>query len=168
MRIGFVVNDVQTEEAAYTTVRLGMTATKRGHESWFMGVGDLAYDPEGSASARARRPPDGTYSRATLPAGGAGQPTATERIKLDDLDVILLRNDPSTEKGHRNWAQTAGIDFGRLAMINGVVVLNDPTGRDPQQDVPPALPRGGPPADAHHPRPRRDQGLREGRGRTAR
>ena len=34
MRIGFVVNDVATEEAAYTTTRLAMTAVNRGHESW--------------------------------------------------------------------------------------------------------------------------------------
>jgi glutathione synthase len=57
-----------------------------------------------------------------------GRRAVVDRITLDDLDVLLLRNDPSAEKGIRNWAQAAGIDFGRLAMRNGVIVLNDPNG----------------------------------------
>lgn len=52
MRIGFVVNDVQTELAAYTTTRLAMTAINRRHEAWLIGTGDLAYDPDGSIRAR--------------------------------------------------------------------------------------------------------------------
>ena len=44
MKIGFVVNDVRTEEAGFTTTRLGVAATNRGHEAWTISVGDLAYD----------------------------------------------------------------------------------------------------------------------------
>jgi glutathione synthase len=129
MRIGFVVNDVQTELPTFTTVRLGLTATNRNHEAWFMGVGDLAYDPDGLAKARARRAPSGKYkgNEAYLRAV-QGRRGVVDRITLDDLDVLLLRNDPSIEKGTRNWAQTAGIDFGRLALRHGAVVLNDPNG----------------------------------------
>ncbi len=46
-------------------------------------------------------------------------------ITLDDLDVLLLRSNPSVQ---RAWAQSAGIHFGRLAMRHGVIVLNDPNG----------------------------------------
>ena len=46
MRIGFIVNDVQTEEGKFTTSRLGHAAVNRGHEVWVMGVGDVAYDPD--------------------------------------------------------------------------------------------------------------------------
>lgn len=129
MRIGFVVNDVQTEEAVYTTVRLGFTATNRGHESYYMGVGDLAYDPGGMAMGRARRAAGKRYTSrdAYLRAVQSGR-AAVDQVTLDELDVLLLRNDPSTEKGHRSWAQTAGIDFGRLALRGGAVVLNDPNG----------------------------------------
>ena len=45
-----------------------------------------------------------------------------------DLDVIMLRNDPSTEPAARAWAQQAGILFTRVAMQRGVVVVNDPNG----------------------------------------
>ena len=40
----------------------------------------------------------------------------------------MLRSDPSTDTGPRTWAQTAGINFGRIAMRHGVIVLNDPNG----------------------------------------
>ncbi|MDX1522019.1 MAG: glutathione synthetase, partial [Anaerolineae bacterium] len=51
-----------------------------------------------------------------------------ERIVVDDLDILLLRNDPSTDTGYRSWAQTVGINFGGIAMRHGVIVLNDPNG----------------------------------------
>ena len=41
MRIGFIVNDVRTEEATYTTTRLAVAAINRAHEVWTIGVGDL-------------------------------------------------------------------------------------------------------------------------------
>ena len=50
MRIGFVVNDVKSEEGKFTTSRLGQAAVNRGHEVWVMGVGDLAYDPDNKHS----------------------------------------------------------------------------------------------------------------------
>src|SRR6185503_6649394 len=34
MRLGFVVNDVATEEPQYTTTRLALAPTRRGHETW--------------------------------------------------------------------------------------------------------------------------------------
>jgi glutathione synthase len=47
---------------------------------------------------------------------------------VDDLDVLMLRNDPSTDTGLRAWAQSTGVIFGRAAMRHGVIVLNDPNG----------------------------------------
>ncbi len=46
MKIGFVVNDVMTEEKGFTTVRLAHEAHKQGHDAYLIGVGDLAYDPD--------------------------------------------------------------------------------------------------------------------------
>ena len=45
---------------------------------------------------------------------------------MDDLDVLLLRNDPADDAADRSWAQTSGILFGQLAVRRGVIVLNDP------------------------------------------
>ena len=51
MKIGFVVNDVLSEASTYTTTRLAMAATQMGHDAWLMGIGDFAYEPDGSLSA---------------------------------------------------------------------------------------------------------------------
>ena len=61
MRIGFIVNDVSTEEPKFTTMRLGQTAVNRGHEAWIIGVGDLAYDPDGMIRARGTSVPKTKY-----------------------------------------------------------------------------------------------------------
>lgn len=129
MRIGFVVNNINTEEANYTTSRLAMAAINRGHEAWVMGVGDFAYDVDEVIRARARRAPQKHYRLGTTYlADLQGKKAITERISVDDLDVLMLRNDPSTDTGSRAWAQNAGIIFGRVAMRHGVIVLNDPNG----------------------------------------
>jgi len=127
MRIGFVVNDVLTEKAAYTTTRLAMTAVNMGHECWELGVGDFIYSADGSICARARRPAGNHYeSLEEFLKELQAEDAKTERISMDDLDVLLLRYDPAEDKRERPWAQTAGILFGEMAMSRGVVVLNDP------------------------------------------
>ena len=129
MKIGFVVNDIKTEETGYTTIRLAMAAINRGHEAWLMGAGDFAYDPDESIRARARTVARSKYkSSETFLADLQGKKARTERITVDDLDVLMLRSDPSTDTGMRTWAQGAGIIFGRVAMRHGVIVLNDPNG----------------------------------------
>ena len=130
MRIGLVVNDIKSEQSGYTTTRLGMAGVNLGHEMWVMGVGDLAYDPDDRVSARGRAVPEGKKyktSEAYLKALQGGR-ARKERIVLDELDILMLRNDPSEDMTARPWAVTAGIIFGRMAMRSGVVVLNDPDG----------------------------------------
>jgi len=127
MRIGFVVNDVETEQESYTTTRLAMAATNRGHEVWLMGVGDFALDPDDYVRARARSAPKAQYkSLKSFLSEVRGARGREQRITADDLDVLMLRNDPAEDQGRRAWAQMAGINFGRAAMRRGVIVLNDP------------------------------------------
>jgi glutathione synthase len=129
LRIGFFVNDVLTELPGYTTIRLAMTALKLGHKVWFIGAQDFAYDPDDKVYARAKTVPKNNYkSGAHFTADLQGSHAKSERIAVDDLDVLFLRNDPSVDARTRPWAQTAGIEFGRLAMRHGVIVLNDPNG----------------------------------------
>lgn len=129
MRIGLFVNDVATEQTGYTTVRLAMAATNAGHEVWMMGAGDLAYDPDEFIRARARSVPRKKYktTKAYL-TDLLGPKAMTQRITVDDLDVLLLRNDPSEDIIKRPWASNVGVLFGRVAMRHGVIVLNDPDG----------------------------------------
>ena len=128
MKIGFIVNDIQTEEPAYTTTRLAMAAVNRGHQAWLIGTSDLAFDPDDSVRARARTiSKTSSYkSTRTFLEELRGPRGRAERITVDDLDVLLLRSDPAADQGRRAWAQMAGINFGRAAMRRGVIVLNDP------------------------------------------
>jgi glutathione synthase len=129
MRIGFVVNNIATEEEGYTTTRLAMAAVNLGHEAWLIGTGDFAFDPDDTVRARARTVPPGKYKTGkTFLQELRGSKARIERISVEDLDVLMLRNDPAQDQGPRGWAQQAGIVFGRAAMRKGVIVLNDPNG----------------------------------------
>jgi glutathione synthase len=127
MKIGFVVNDVETEQATYTTTRLAMSAINMGHEAWTLGVGDFVYMPDGSIHAHAHAVNGKEYSDLeTYMSELIGDSARRERISVDDLDVLMLRNDPSEDASNRPWAQTTGILFGQLAAQRGTIVVNDP------------------------------------------
>ena len=127
MKIGFVVNDVLTEQAVFTTTRLAMAAVNMGHHCYLLGVGDFVYAPDGSIEAHARSANGAKYDSLEKYLAAVQSPeTKSERINLDELDVLLLRNDPSDDATDRPWAQTSGILFGQLAATRGVLVLNDP------------------------------------------
>ena len=129
MRIGFVVNKIETEEPGFTTTRLAMAAVTRGHECFVFSVGDFVYAKDGTLHALARRA-TGTGKRAKLLekflAALQDADTPAVRITIDKLDVLMLRNDPALDAIERPWAQTAPILFGQLAAGRGVLVVNDP------------------------------------------
>ncbi len=127
MKIGFVCNDIATEEAGYTTTRLGLSALEMGHEPWLMSVGDFSNDEDNAVRAWARTVPRKSYKTTTTYLADLQGPKAKlERINVDDLDVLMLRNDPAADLGVRPWAQSAGYIFGQRAAERGVVVVNDP------------------------------------------
>ena len=129
MRIGFVVNDIKTEEKGYTTTRLSMEAVNLGHEVFVMGVADLAYDLDEKIKARAYTVLKRNYkSTENYLSELQGKKASCERISVSDLDVLMLRNDPAEDAIKRPWAQSAGIVFGRLAVNQGVIIVNDPNG----------------------------------------
>ena len=164
MKIGFVVNTIETEQATYTTTRLAMAAVNRGHEAWLIGTGDLALDPDDYVRARAAPRRSQSTSRSTpISKKSAARTASAERITVDDLDVLMLRNDPAEDIGRRSWAQMAGILFGRAALRRGVIVLNDPTALALAANKMyfQLFPGGGPPGHADHPRPQRNPAFRQ-------
>ncbi len=127
MKIGFVINDIKTEDAAFTTTRLAMAAANSGHESFTFSVGDFVCAADGSVHARARATHGKKYkSLETFLKELQSEENEPESICLDSLDVLLLRNDPSTDANDRPWASSAGVLFGQLVARRGVMVLNDP------------------------------------------
>lgn len=129
MKIGFIVNDVMTEEGGFTTMRLAQSAVNMGHEAWVLGVGDLAYDADEVVRARARSVPKSKYATShAFTEDLQGRKGISRRITVDELDVLVLRNVPSDDVIRRSWATTVATEFARLAMRHGVIVVNDPNG----------------------------------------
>src|SRR4051794_2240332 len=127
MRIGFVVNQVATEQPVYTTTRLLMTAIDMGHEAWMLGVDDFTNDPDGSVAARARGPSRAHGDLETFLADLQGDTGVETKLKVDELDVLMMRNDPSEDVTDRPWAVASAVLFGQLAVARGVLVVNDPS-----------------------------------------
>jgi glutathione synthase len=85
--------------------------------------------PDDSLLVRARRPPGKGYKKLeTLFEALQGDGALTETLDVREIDVLMLRNDPSEDAAGRSWAASAGPMFGRLAASRGVLVLNDPDG----------------------------------------
>lgn len=127
MKIGFVVNDIETEKPEYTTNRLAMAAKEMGHEAWFMGIGDFAYQPDGSLSSRARAGQAKTYRSLQRHLDDVKKPDVEQLLELAEFDVVMLRNDPADDAETNPWRNNAGVAFGQLIASSGVLVVNDPT-----------------------------------------
>nr|WP_321223634.1 glutathione synthetase [uncultured Psychroserpens sp.] len=125
MKIAFIINDHNTEKSNYTTPLLGYTAYKRGHDVYFIGVGELSYASKGHLSVRAKTIKDQSFkSQDTF--FKAVQKEEFTTVSSENLDVLFLRNNPADEINERDWAQNAAFIFGEIAMRNGVIVLNHP------------------------------------------
>jgi glutathione synthase len=105
---------------------MAQASVKRGHEAWLLGVGDFVYQEDGSVHAYAAGTGASKVKSAEKFLERCRADGASERISVDDLDVLLLRNDPAEDSAKRPWAQTSGILFGQLAVSRGVLLLNDP------------------------------------------
>jgi glutathione synthase len=126
MKIGFVVNSVATEIPEYTTTRLALAATRQGHETWLMGVDDFSHRPDGTVAARARASTIKKPRAVTSYLHSLQKNDTREPISVDDLDVLVMRNDPADDVIERPWAVTSGVLFGQLSVTRGTLVVNDP------------------------------------------
>ena len=126
MRLAFVVNDVATEIDEYTTTRLTRAAAQGGHEVWYVGVGDVEFGES-----------DGQLVAWALAAEFDKDDTLesfmerikkrdAERIVMDDLDALFLRNESIDDLQERPWASPRGVVFGQMLEARGVTVVNDP------------------------------------------
>jgi glutathione synthase len=133
MRLAFFVNDVVTEIDEYTTTRLARAAARGGHQVWYLGVGDVELGvrdvelgvSDGQLMARAYAAEferDDTLESFL----GRVKDRDTERIVLDDLDAVFLRNDSIEDLQERPWASPLGVVFGQMLKARGVTVVNDP------------------------------------------
>ncbi|MEJ1105443.1 MULTISPECIES: glutathione synthase [unclassified Kribbella] len=127
MRLAFFVNDVATEVDEYTTTRLARAAVQREHEVWYVGVGDVELGESDGQQlvARARAAEFETDDTLEVFMKRIKERDA-ERIVMDDLDALFLRNESIDDLHERPWASPLGVVFGQMLQARGVTVVNDP------------------------------------------
>lgn len=126
MLIAFFINDLEREHPGYTTTVMAHEATKRGHRVCYITPHDFVLRPDDSVCAHARFLPKRKYKdREEFFATLKSPKSKVEPVDMTDVDVLMLRNDPSID-AETPWAMEAGILFGREAAKRGVIVLNDP------------------------------------------
>lgn len=128
MRICFVVNNVRTQRATFTTLHLAFAAARRGHDVAFASVDALSHDDSGEVLGEIVRPRPGRLRdtrRYAEAVGAAGAPR--EDARLGEFDVVFLRNNPNAGAVDPEGFNPA-IDFGRRLRQAGVLVVNDPDG----------------------------------------
>ena len=126
MRLAFFVLDVATEIDEYTTTRRARAAVQGGHEVWYVGLGDVEHgENDGQLSARAHR--------AEFEKGDTLESFMkrikerdAERVVMDDLDALFLRNETVDDMQERPWASPLGVVFCQMLKARGVTVVNDP------------------------------------------
>ncbi len=126
MQIAFFINDLEREFAGYTTTVLAHQAAERGHKVCYVTPGDFVLQPDDSLCVHARVLPQRKYKDREDFFATLNSPRAKRQpVDMAEIDVLMLRNDPSID-AETPWAAEAGILFGREAAKRGTIVLNDP------------------------------------------
>ncbi|MEX2572494.1 MAG: glutathione synthase [Gemmatimonadota bacterium] len=127
MRIAFLVNDVGTEVPTAATTVIAHTAAAMGHKVYMVGTGDLIYRSDGPIGAIGFEAPEGGGgSQEAFLAGVQGPDAEPVEITAADLDVLYLRYNPVEDLEGRPWEYDAGIVFGQMAVLQGLIVLSHP------------------------------------------
>ena len=128
MRIAFFVNSISSEYPRYTTTLLGLAARARDHDIFYITPEGFVLNPDDTMSVVVRKVPERKFQKVQTFHEAVQNETTPETLDVTELDVIVLRNDPSKDYEERPWAAQVGPMFGRLAAERGVLVVNDPDG----------------------------------------
>jgi glutathione synthase len=132
VRICFVVNNVKTQRATYTTLHIAYEAHKRGHDVRFASVDAFSYGDENRVLAYAARPADTPGAPFEGPKKYCQALTAddcpVEEVCLNEFDVVFLRNNPNVGGTDPADRFNPALDFGRRLKRSAVLVVNDPDG----------------------------------------
>jgi glutathione synthase len=133
MRLCFVVNSVRTQRPTYTTAHLAFAASRLGHEVGMVSVDGLSLGQgnDGEVLAELVRPrPKRSRDVASYLKGFTDAERPRETVRLNDFDVVFLRNNPRAGAREGEGADdfNPAIDFGRRLKGSGVLVVNDPDG----------------------------------------
>ena len=91
MRLGILVNTLESSKPGLTTYGLALEATNRGHEVWITSAGHLVSDVDDHIRAFVRGVPTRHYSSVSAFVEALqGENALCKTINIDELDVLLL------------------------------------------------------------------------------
>lgn len=125
MIIAFFVNDMEREFAGYTTTVLAYEAHNRGHGVCYVTPDDFLLTADDRLHVHGRFLPK-TKLKTREEFFKALRSLKTNQLDMAEVDVLMLRSDPSLDSQTMPWAAEVGILFGREAAKRGVIVVNDP------------------------------------------
>ncbi len=125
MKICFVLNNLE-KECYNTSVVLMHNAHQRGHTVLMMDVGGFNFTHNKPLNVKAVQVPKSIKTKSAKKFIEEVKKAKLKKKKVSskELDVLFLRNNP-TEEIERQWAEHAGIAFGKMMQQEGVLVLND-------------------------------------------
>jgi glutathione synthase len=127
MRICFVLNNVKTQRATYTTSHLGFSGYRRGHEVAFVSIDQIGRGEDGLVYGDLVRPPARKIRDARAFVKAMAQRAGDAEVGcLNDFDVVFLRYNPNV--GPFPMGLHPLIELGRQLRQGGVMVVNDPDG----------------------------------------
>ena len=124
MRLCIIVNTLDPPDVGESNFHFAASAASRGHEVSMASAGGFAFGADEVPRLRSRSLPQG----AALDAEGAlahVRSAPSRWLEIEDLDALLLRNNPFVQKP---WARDIVFRFASLARRRGVVVWNEPRG----------------------------------------
>ena len=161
MIIAFFVNDIEREFAGYTTTVLAHEAHSRGHGVCYVTPNDFLLTADDRLHVHGRFLPN-TKFKDRDDFFKSLQSLKTRQLDMGEVDVLMLRSDPSLDAQAMPWAAEVGILFGREAAKRGTIVVNDrrqPVEGD-QQALFPELPGRSARGNIDQPQRGRHQGVR--------
>lgn len=125
-KICFLLNDIATETCG-TSVFLMKKAFDRGHEVLAASVGDFTFMSNAPLAVNCTVLPKTAKPETPEEFLEILQSSKAKKKKMDakKLDVLFIRNNPTEEGTGREWAEQAGVAFGRMMQQEEVLVLND-------------------------------------------
>ncbi|MBI4404207.1 MAG: glutathione synthase [Deltaproteobacteria bacterium] len=129
MKICFVVKAIHNQVPTYTTTHMAFEAHKRGHQVAYTTINSFSYGTANRVWATVVSPDNGHFeSRSQFLTALQGLSARRQEICLSDFDVVFLRYNPNELEAERDRIRNPAIEFGRLLKLDGVLVINDPTG----------------------------------------
>lgn len=123
MKICFIVNNPKTQKPTYTTAHLALSAVRRGHEVFLVGVNELTLR-ETLVCGNAVKPKKSASMGAFI---SELKEAPTSHEILSGCDLVFLRNNTSEGAGLLSKGSIA-LEVGRLFRSQGARVVNDPDG----------------------------------------